>query len=263
MSILAQGAVGQQAGAGVLVRKGPPRLPAPRPAGGFPVDELPASPGAPPKGPVLLGPLDYYLALLSLMNVATNRHRDNQNDEEKDKCKIYSYKDAQKECPDGRSHHIVPDRCWRSPGTRGPKTGKVSLGPMLDSILDEYLPGRGGGYYYADKMDEGKGQCICVSEEKHLAIHKMYDQSEKIVGEKAIPKWTATLDELEAVGAESVSAVTGCDENKIKNTLRSRHENLGLSKDTLLRADPHGQSGLTMQKFVEILSTNSHQKPFR
>lgn len=170
MSILGRGAVGQQAGAGVLVRKAPPRLPVPMPPGGFPIDELPASPGKPPRGPLMLGPPEYYAALMGLLNVLTNRLKDNQNDEEDDKCKIYSYKDRNKECPGGRSHHIVPDRCWRSPGTRRQRTGIISYGTIVDQLLDKLLSDRGGGYYYANKMDDSKGQCICVSTEQQSNI---------------------------------------------------------------------------------------------
>ena len=49
-------------------------------------------------------------------------------------------------------------------------------------MLDDFLPGRGGGYYYADKMDEKKGQCICVSEAEHKAIHVVHDRLEKAHG---------------------------------------------------------------------------------
>ncbi|UOD28007.1 hypothetical protein INH39_21310 [Massilia violaceinigra] len=261
MSILSRGAVGQQAGAGVLVRKGPPRLPMPQPPGGFPIDELPASPGEPPRGPLMLGPPEYYAALMGLLNILTNRLKDNQNDQEDDKCKIYSYKDRDKECPGGRSHHIVPDRCWRSPGTRRQRTGIISYGTVIDQLLDKYLSSRGGGYYYAKKMDDEKGQCICVSEEQHAAIHKIYDSNEEIVGESADPQWTSTLENLEAIGSEAASTVTGCNVLKIKTTLRTRHDALGLDKDLLLRADPRGKSGLTMQKFGEALSRASKMKP--
>ncbi|WP_167239661.1 hypothetical protein [Massilia genomosp. 1] len=180
--------------------------------------------------------------------------KDNQHDEDKEKCKIYSYREAEKECPNGRSHHIVPDRCWRSPGTRRQNTGRPSFGASIDELLDKFLAHRGGGYYYAGKMDEGKGQCICVTEEEHLAIHAVYDSLEDQYGGNAIPQWTATLEKLEGLGAVSVSAVTRCDESKIRETLRKRHQDLELDKDTLLRADPRGKSGLTMPKFAEVLS---------
>ncbi len=263
MSILSRGAVGQQAGAGVLVRKAPPRLPMPMPPGGFPIDELPTSPGKPPRGPLMLGPPEYYAALMGLLNILTNRLKDNKNDKEDDKCKIYSFKDAKKECPGGRSHHIVPDRCWRSPGTRRQKTGRISYGTIVDQLLDKFLADRGGGYYYAGKMDDDKGQCICVTEKEHLAIHQIYDALEHDLGQAADPQWTATLDKLEKIGADSVQEITGCNATKIKGTLRNRHQALNLDGDTLLRADPRGRSGLTMENFVKALSEFKSRAPLK
>ncbi|MDQ1829723.1 hypothetical protein [Massilia scottii] len=255
MAFVAQAVMTQQAGSGILLAKGPRGFPVPRPPGGFPVDEFPTAPAAPSPspGPTLLDPGVALLLLSTLANVLTNRYKDNKDEEEKDKCKVYPYSDAKKECPDGRSHHIVPDRSWRSPGTRGPNSGKISISALVDAMLDEVLPWRGGGYYYAGKMDEKKGQCICVTTAEHTEVHLLHDAAEKMVGEAATPKYTATLDELEEIGADSVSAVTKCDAKKIKDTLRDRHQALGLDKDTLLRADPRGQSGLTMEKFGEVL----------
>lgn len=258
MGIVARGLTAQQAaGSSVIVGRGPKGWPAPVPPGGVPVDEFPPARPAPFPEPFIIDPKLMALMMLTIANALTNRYKDNKDDDEKDKCKIYPYSDAKKECPDGRSHHIVPDRSWRSPGTRGPNTGKISISALIDDMLDEYLPWRGGGYYYAGKMDEKKGQCICLTTKEHTEVHLLHDAAEKMVGEAATPQWTATLDQLEEIGADSVSAVTGCDQKKIKDTLRERHEALGLGEDTLLRADPRGQSGLTMEKFGEILRKKS------
>ncbi len=190
-------------------------MPAPRPPGGFPVDEFPTAPSTPPRGPELIDPWKVNLQLLlTLFNVATNRYKDNKKDDDKDKCKIYSFKDKETECPNGRSHHIAPDRSWRSPGTRGQTTGKPSISTLVDAMLEDFLPGRGGGFYYADKMDEKNGQCICVSVSDHIAIHEVHYLRELALGELATPQWTATLEKLEGIDSDSVALITGCDGKK-------------------------------------------------
>lgn len=262
MSFIARGAIGQQAGAGIVFRPKAPGFPGPKPPPGFPVDEFPATPGAPASGPVWVDPFKTnLLLLLTLMNVLAARYVDNKKEDDKEKCKIYPFSDAKKECPDGRSHHIVPDRSWRSPGTRRDSTGKISISAVVDAMLDKFLPDRGGGYYYAGKMDEKKGQCICLTVEQHLATHKIFDDLEETIGIHANPQWTASLDTIEKIGAKSVSLITKCNEAKIKNDLRAAHEKMGLTKEKPLRADPKGKSGLTMEKFGEVLYKISQEIP--
>lgn len=219
-----------------------------------PRDEIEAIDGIPPhdgRGP-LIPPIPI---LRDMSNVETNRYKDNKNDKDNPKCKIFRYGDKDKECPDGQAHHIVPDRCWRAPGKRGAiNTGVELIDDAVDDLLQEVLPWRKGGYYYGEKMDEKKGWAICVTKKQHDAIHFIHNRQEKLLGENGDPKWVATLGQLENIGADAVSEVTGCNRDAIKKKLQEEHENVGLQQNTLVRADPSGRSGLTMEKFAELRS---------
>lgn len=88
---------------------------------------------------------------------------------------------------------------------------------------------------------------ICVPgknlsiDQEHGKIHKKYDRVEAVLGAKGTPPGTATILELELLGAKFAAEVTGCDSKKIAAQLRAFHQSKGLSPNALVRADPHGQ----------------------
>ncbi|XDF35075.1 hypothetical protein RBH89_23155 [Paracidovorax avenae] len=184
----------------------------------------------------------------SAANVATQVYRDNQDKDQK--CKTFPYSQRATECKGGKAHHMVPDRAWRTPGSRGKWT---NIPPLDDAIntARESIPVVGdlykGGYYYAN-MDEGKGLCICLSSDDHDEVHQNYDPEERSIGTKNKPQFTATLIELEKLASKVISEVTGCDEETLLQAMRAHHEKLGFEDDRLLRADPSGRSGITIEK---------------
>lgn len=196
----------------------------------------------------------------SAANVATQVYRDNQDKDQK--CKTFKYSEKATECKGGKAHHMVPDRAWRTPGSRGKWTNI----PPIDYALNEAresIPIIGerfkGGYYY-EKMDEGKGLCICLSSKDHTKVHDSYDKTEKLLGESNVPEFTATLLELEQLAAKSISKITGCDEQVLLKDMQKHHRDLDFKDDTLLRADPSGKSGLTIDKMKDILYGKSSGK---
>ncbi len=199
--------------------------------------------------------------LASAANTLTQIFRDNQDNNEK-KCKTFQYSEKGKECKGGKAHHIVPDRDWRSPGDRGVWTNVAPIDLALNDARQN-LPLIGkvwkGGYYY-DKMDEGRGLCICLSEKEHALVHAVHDPAEAALGQNAKPMYTTNLKTAEELAAKSVSSVTGCDEKKILDALTDHHRKLGFHDETVLRADPYGNSGLTADKFLEATKEISRQK---
>jgi len=189
----------------------------------------------------------------SVANVVTQVYRDNQDKDQK--CKTFPYSQRATECKGGKAHHMVPDRAWRSPGTRGKWT---NIPPIDDAIntARESIPVVGelykGGYYYSN-MDEGKGLCICLSEDEHKSVHGDYDPAEKKIGLSSNPMHTAKLSDLEELAALKVSNATGCSQEKILQELRDHHRGLGFKDDTILRADPSGTSGITVEKMGEYV----------
>jgi len=188
----------------------------------------------------------------SAANVATQVYRDNQDKDQK--CKTFPYSQRATECKGGKAHHMVPDRAWRTPGSRGKWT---NIPPIDDAIntARESIPVVGdlykGGYYYAN-MDEGKGLCICLSESEHKEVHEKYDPAEKERGIANDPQFTATLLQLEEMAANAISKVTGCDKEKLFQDMKRHHDALGFEGERILRADPSGRSGLTIEKMAEI-----------
>lgn len=189
----------------------------------------------------------------SAANVATQVYRDNQDKDQK--CKTFPYSQRATECKGGKAHHMVPDRAWRTPGSRGKWTNIPPIDEAINTAR-ESIPVVGdlykGGYYYAN-MDEGKGLCICLSAGDHTDVHNVYDKAERALGEGNDPQFTATLLELEELAAKSISKITGCDEQELLKKMQKHHEDLKFKDDTLLRADPGGKSGLTIDKMKDIL----------
>ena len=54
-------------------------------------------------------------------------------------------------------------------------------------------------------------------------------------------KGTATLGEMEDLGARVVGKITGCDPGDLKKQLRDYHKKNGLGSNTKVRADPWGR----------------------
>lgn len=189
----------------------------------------------------------------SAANVATQVYRDNQDKDQK--CKTFPYSQRATECKGGKAHHMVPDRAWRTPGSRGKWTNIPPIDEAINTAR-ESLPVVGdlykGGYYYSN-MDEGKGLCICLPDEEHKKVHKRYDPLEREVGISGDPEYTAKLITLEDLAAGEISKVTGCSKEELLQGMKDYHEKLGFKDDTLLRADPGGKSGLTIEKMGDLV----------
>ena len=101
---------------------------------------------------------------------------------------------------------------------------------------------------YYSNMDKEKGLAICVDGKgktlTHGAIHGVMDKLEDSLGANGSPKYTATLEQMEEAAAESISKVTKCDKQNLKDQLRAYHEKQGFTEPdkTLLRADSGGKN---------------------
>lgn len=193
-------------------------------------------------------------------NVVTQTYRDNQDEDRK--CKTFPYSQKGTECKGGKAHHMVPDRAWRSPGTRGKWTDVPPIDEALSNAR-ESIPVIGerykGGYYYG-KMDEGSGLCICLSAKDHTEVHDLYDKEEERIGKSNTPQYTEKLIKLEELAAEKIAEVTGCSREKLLQDMKDHHENLGFGDNTLVRADPRGTSGLSVEKMGEHVTRKTPGK---
>ncbi|MFZ6675228.1 hypothetical protein [Undibacterium sp. Xuan67W] len=197
-------------------------------------------------------------------NVGTNRHKDNKEDKDENKCILFAYKERKTKCPKGNAHHAIPDHCWRMgnsvylslgraaakmmpiPGKLGEAVADKAAQTFEESMVD-------AGRYYHPKMDKQEGLSICVEGAGktlvHGAIHTLFDAEEKKLGEAGNPKWTAKLGDLEDKAAESMALETGCDKDDLKNQMRAYHQKKDLDEKKLLRADPFGKNTTSMTNF--------------
>ena len=125
-------------------------------------------------------------------------------------------------CKPNTGHHVVPDRVFR-------------------------IGSRTGGTRIPGGPSEAEGLVICVKgkdlskEAAHGQIHAIYDKMEAVLGAKGKPPGTASLIELETLGALSVGKVTGCNPALIEAQLRAYHQSRGLGPSAQVRADPYGK----------------------
>ena len=223
--------------------------------------------GAPPGGnrgggfemiPPLLIPFAF---LKSLENIGTNHYNDNQDNDNQD-CELFPYSERDEKCKGKNAHHVIPDHCWRTTPGVGAK-----LLAMIAPDTEAAIAKATGQYYYPVQedpiskqetgMDRDSGLCICVSGEgktlKHGAIHAIFDDAEKALGQKGNPQWTAKLDDMENEAVKAIATVTGCDPAAMKRRLREYHNSRRLKEDpndpragdttdTMVRADPSGRN---------------------
>ncbi len=178
----------------------------------------------------------------SIQNIAVNAYADRAKHRKDDPdCRLRPYSEG---CANGETpHHVVPDRAWREPSKGG--RYYFPCGPSAPATS------KGG----TRCMNHGKGLCICVTGkgrvQQHGVAHAMHDKVEFEIGKTSTPKYIAPLFELEALGAGAVSLATGCDFKDLLKQLRDYHDKHGFDPLTKLRADPRGDSGLTVEKFKE------------
>ncbi|UZZ13284.1 DUF4150 domain-containing protein [Ectopseudomonas mendocina] len=133
------------------------------------------------------------------------------------KCMLTTY-GAQPECCDGKTkHHIVPDHCFKGPGS------------------EDYYSG-------IKDMSHGKGLCICVSgkdknakRKQHARIHDSYDAIED---SQPDGKWT--FAKARDAAADTCSEVTGCNKACLKQQMNQYYKDKGVNDSTVLRADSGG-----------------------
>lgn len=155
-----------------------------------------------------------------LGNTKPQKHKGKENKKKLGRCVLRPYKPNT--CAPKTGHHVVPDRVFR--------IGSRTSGKRIP-----------GGPSEAD------GLVICVQgknlskDAEHGQIHAKYDKIEAILGSKGKPPGTASLIELEALGALSVGKVTGCNPALIEAQLRAAHQARGLGPNAQVRADPYGK----------------------
>lgn len=197
-------------------------------------------------------------------NISTNRNQDNEKNKDEQNCKLFEYRHRKTQCPNGNAHHAIPDHCWRmgnsvylslgrAAGNMLPLPGalKTAAADKIAQTFEESMV-ESGRYYHAN-MGKQDGLSICVEGAGktliHGAIHTLFDDAEKKLGETGDPKWTAKLGNLEDAAAETISKETGCNKEDIKKQLKTYHVGKNLGEDTLLRADPFGKKTTSMTDF--------------
>jgi hypothetical protein len=158
-----------------------------------------------------------------------------------ERCRLRPYKEG---CPGGQTpHHVVPDHCFKQPGDNGAYyngiAGKVEHAQGLSVCVDGATKSTA-----QDGSSVKRGSMPFIQHYRRLAqhgqIHARFDAIETGLGKIGSPVGTASLGQLEDVGAGVVSQVTGCNKEDLKQQLRDYHQSKGLPPETKLRADPFG-----------------------
>jgi hypothetical protein len=129
---------------------------------------------------------------------------------------------------DKTPHHVIPAHCFMPPGER------EAGGPDR--------------YEGCENYDPDKAPCVCVygkdkseKRKQHARIHTLFDEVEDSNKTNGAGTWS--YNKAADAGAESVSDVTGCDENCTKAQLNKYHnKDAEIPKGTELRADSSGKS---------------------
>jgi hypothetical protein len=137
-------------------------------------------------------------------------------------------------------HHAVPDHCFKQPGSNGTRyVENFGYGDGLAICVTGKTKSSGaqGGRI------RGKGKRLIEYYRQlaqHGQIHARFDAIEATLGKIGNPQGTATIGQLEDVGAGVIAKVTGCNKEDLKRQLREKHQAKGLPANTKLRADPLG-----------------------
>ncbi|WP_232428373.1 PAAR-like domain-containing protein [Burkholderia ubonensis] len=176
-------------------------------------------------------------------NESSSGGKDNVNvpgrGDDQGRCRLRPYDDG---CPFGATpHHVVPDHCFKQPGDKGEYYNTpIRHGNGLSVCVDGKAKssGKNGGTV----KKNGRRLTQYYREfAQHGQIHARFDIIEAALGRLGTPRGTATLGQLEDVGAGVVSQVTGCNKEDLKRQLRAYHQSKGLPPSTRLRADPFGK----------------------
>ncbi|MBN3854825.1 DUF4150 domain-containing protein [Paraburkholderia sp. Ac-20340] len=156
------------------------------------------------------------------------------------RCRLRPYREG---CPNGATpHHVVPDHCFKQPGEQGEYyRGAIRHADGLSVCVDGKT--KASAANGATVKQNGRRLVQYYRElAQHGQIHARFDIIEAGLGRIGTPRGTATLGQLEDIGAGVVSQVTGCKKEDLKRQLREYHQSKGLSPATKLRADPFGRA---------------------
>ena len=163
----------------------------------------------------------------------------------KDQCILRPY--APDRCPEGTTgHHCVPDHCLKKPDSQGGGRypGAISHGEGLCVCVSGSTKSKSEDDEDISKKDfkgKDKEQQWFNALAEHGRIHALFDIEESNLGKAGDPPNSATLGDLEDAAAEAVSAVTGCDKDKLKKQMREYHKNKKMNASNKYRADPNGR----------------------
>lgn len=155
------------------------------------------------------------------------------------RCRLRPYREG---CPGGATpHHVIPDHCFKQPGENGAYyPGAIQHADGLSVCVDGKTKSsaQNGG-----TIRQSGRRLVQYYRElaQHGQIHARFDIIEAGLGRIGTPRGTASLGQLEDVGAGVVSQVTGCSKDDLKRQLRQYHQSKGLPATTKLRADPFGR----------------------
>lgn len=171
------------------------------------------------------------------------------------RCKLRPYSQG---CPSGTPHHVVPDHCFKQPGSGERYPGAIIHGEGLSICVT------GAGKH--SKPDGGhttrgkKPLAQFLSEvAEHGQIHVAMDAAEALLGANGNPKGSATLGQLEHAGALTAGKITGCDQADLQRQLREYHQSKGLGPNIKLRADP---TGTIKNLDPKVMGTKTPAGPF-
>jgi hypothetical protein len=155
------------------------------------------------------------------------------------RCRLRPYREG---CPGGATpHHVIPDHCFKQPGENGAYyPGAIRHADGLSVCVDGKTKSSAAD---GGTVKQGGRRLVQYYREfaQHGQIHARFDILEAGLGRIGTPRGTATLGQLEDVGAGVVSQVTGCNKEDLKHQLREYHQSKGLPPTTKLRADPFGR----------------------
>jgi hypothetical protein len=154
------------------------------------------------------------------------------------KCVLSPYGRVPKCCDGKTKHHIIPDHCFKSPGS--------------------------GAYYPGIKsMSYGDGLAVCVSgEDKHDAdtdtnqllthgkIHRDFDRIENWYRDNQGGKWK--FGEASEVASDVVAFHTSCDRDCLKQQTDQYYKDKGVGQGTMLRADAESGSAPSAEGMGDV-----------
>jgi hypothetical protein len=145
------------------------------------------------------------------------------------RCAMAPYGSGMKCCDGKTKHHIIPDHCFKDPGSGGYYEGvkEMSYNRGLAICVD--------GTDKDDEADPVTGEL-----KTHGKIHQDFDRQEDWYRDNRNQQWK--FDEANAVAADVVAFHTGCDAKCLQQQTEVFYRKKGVHDKTTLRANSQARS---------------------